>query len=61
MKTFVVENVLEYKSGLIVIKAKNIESAKKLLNKRFDKTFYGNTSYGIRELEDNEIVYIPWW
>ena len=58
MKTFVVENVLrDYTSGLIVVKAKNIESAKKLLKEQFDDT-YEDVTNGIREMQDNEIVYV---
>ncbi len=58
MKTFVVENVLrDYTSGLIVVKAKNIESAKKLLKEKFDDT-YEDVTNGIREMQDNEIVYV---
>jgi hypothetical protein len=58
MKTFVVENVLgDYTPGLIIVKAKNIESAKKLLKEQFDDT-YEDVTNGIREMQDNEIVYV---
>ena len=58
MKTFVVENVLgDYTPGLIIVKAKNIESAKKLLKEKFDDT-YEDVTNGIREMQDNEIVYV---
>jgi hypothetical protein len=57
MKTFVVENVLRDYTSLIVVKAKNIESAKKLLKEKFDDT-YEDVTNGIREMQDNEIVYV---
>jgi hypothetical protein len=58
MKTFVVENILcDYSCGLIVVKAKDVESAKNLLRDKFNDT-YENITNGIRELKDNEIVYV---
>ena len=58
MKTFVVENVLgDYTPGLIIVKAKTIECAKKLLKEKFDDT-YEDVTNGIREMQDNEIVYV---
>ncbi len=58
MKTFVVENILcDYSCGLIVVKAKDVESAKNLLRDKFNDT-YEDITNGIRELKDNEIVYV---
>lgn len=58
MKTFVVENVLcDYTCGLIVVKAKNIECAKDLLRKKFNDT-YEDVTKDIRELQNDEIVYV---
>lgn len=59
MKTFVVEKVLcDYTCGLIVVKAKNIEHAKDLLREKFDNDTYGDVTRDIRELQNDEIVYV---
>lgn len=65
MKTFVVEEVLRnYTGGLIVVKAQNIEHAKDLLIEKFNNNpayaldVYGDVTIGIRELQNDEIVYV---
>ena len=66
MKTFVIEDVLrDYTPGLIVVKAKNKKEALKLINKELS---FHDFSYDcchdacladkIRELKDNEVVYV---
>lgn len=72
MKTYVAEDVLtSWTSGLIVVKAENIDEAIKLILKEFD---YDDLCCGesgeddnknkeclkkkMRELKDNELVYI---
>jgi hypothetical protein len=61
MKTFVIEDTLyDYTSGLIVVKAKNLKEAIELINK--DNRLSYTSDYlnigNIRELKDNEIVYV---
>ena len=66
MKTFVVEDVLrDYTPGLIVVKAKNKEEALKLINKELSfHDFIDDCGSAdcladkIRELNDNEVVYV---
>ena len=68
MKTFVVEDVLrDYTSGLIVVKAKNKEEALKLIKADQELSFHDFTddcfhvdclADKIRELNDNEVVYV---
>ena len=63
MKTFVAnDKSCDYTEYLVVIKAENIEEATKIFNKRFN--FLASSDYrktiskNIRELEDNELVYL---
>ena len=59
MKTFVIEYTKPFDTQhLIVIKAENIEEATKIFNKKFK--FFENSLMleKIRELEDNELVYL---
>ena len=65
MKTFVVEDVLrDYTSGLIVVKAKNKKEALKLIDQQIpyhdftDDCGAGCLADKIRELKDNEVVYV---
>ena len=68
MKTFVVEDVLrDYTSGLIVVKAKNKKEALKLIYENEHLSFYDLSddcsrddclANKIRELKDNEVVYV---
>ena len=68
MNTYVVENVLcDYTCGLIVVKVKSKEDAiEMIINKIHNPVFYcqhelNNRKYlseKIRELKDNEVVYV---
>ena len=66
MKTFVVEDVLrDYTPGLIVVKAKNKKEALKLINEKLSFHDFTNDCFHadcledkIRELKDNEVVYV---
>ena len=67
MKTFVVEDVLtDYTSGLIVVKAKNKKEALKLIATDQQLSYHdftddcgaGCLADKIRELKDNEVVYV---
>lgn len=60
MKTFVVEQPFcDYIPTLLIIKAKDFDCVKKLLKEKFNKDTYGDIKLGsIREMKDNEIIYI---
>ncbi|MHB8281269.1 MAG: hypothetical protein ACYDDE_00525 [bacterium] len=61
MKTFVAENVLcDETCGLIVIKAENKESALRLLENHEEFWLFENENIKkeLRELKDNEVVYV---
>ena len=63
MKTFVAnDKSCDYTEYLIVIKAKNIEEAKKILNKKFkllaSSDYIKKILEKIRELENDELVYV---
>ena len=68
MKTFVVEDILrDYTPGLIVVKARNKKEALKLIKADRQLSFHDFTddcfdvdclADKIRELNDNEVVYV---
>ena len=63
MKTFVAENVLyDYTAGMVVVKAENIEKAIKVCKAWFsydiDDPEFNEISERIRELKDNEVVFV---
>ena len=63
MKTFVVEDVLrDYTPGLIVVKARNRKEALKLIASDQQLLYHDFTddclADKIRELKDNEVVYV---
>ena len=64
MKTFVIEDPFGYgcqASGLIVVKAEDLDKAKQLIKKNFEKdkdVDVQNIIHHIREIEDNEILWV---
>lgn len=64
MKTFVVENPFGYgcqASGLIVVSAEDLDKAKKLIKKNFEKdrdVDIQDIMHGIREIEDDEVLWV---
>ena len=66
MKTFVVKDVLgDYTPGLIVVKAKNKKEALKLIDQQIPFHDFTDDCWcadcltdKIRELKDNEVVYV---
>ena len=65
MKTFVAENVLgniiNWSSGMVVVKAENYDEAVKLIiskESNFGKKETKEIISNLRELKDNEVVYV---